>query len=140
MNNNDYLTHHGIMGMKWGVRRYQNKDGTLTSAGKSRKSRTYTDRDRKRDKFNYGKRTQKRIEKKVVEEGKSKTVARGQEYAKRVLLTLTVYDITSGGRMRKSIGKKFANSYAKGKARRATTKITQNPYFNPIDVAYKILN
>lgn len=31
-----YLEHHGILGMKWGVRRYQNKDGTLTAAGKER--------------------------------------------------------------------------------------------------------
>ena len=33
-----YLSHHGIKGQKWGIRRYQNEDGSLTSAGKSRYS------------------------------------------------------------------------------------------------------
>lgn len=39
MTSNKALYHHGVKGMKWGVRRYQNKDGTLTNAGKKRLDR-----------------------------------------------------------------------------------------------------
>ena len=36
MNNSNELQHFGVKGMKWGQRRYQNKDGTLTPAGVKR--------------------------------------------------------------------------------------------------------
>lgn len=40
----DFLEHHGVKGQKWGIRRYQNTDGTLTEAGKQRYARIEHDR------------------------------------------------------------------------------------------------
>lgn len=38
--NEDYLEHSGVKGQKWGVRRYQNEDGTLTDEGRKRYGRS----------------------------------------------------------------------------------------------------
>ena len=46
----DELYHYGVKGQKWGVRRYQNKDGSLTTAGKkriSKDSKIYKDKYKK---------------------------------------------------------------------------------------------
>lgn len=46
----EYINHHGIKGQKWGVRRYQNEDGSLTEAGKKRISKKYKKAQAKGDK------------------------------------------------------------------------------------------
>ena len=43
------LYHHGILGMRWGIRRYQNKDGSLTPEGRKRLGLDEYDREHNSD-------------------------------------------------------------------------------------------
>lgn len=39
----EFLEHHGIKGQRWGIRQYQNLDGSLTAAGRKKKAKQYQD-------------------------------------------------------------------------------------------------
>lgn len=62
------LYHHGILGQKWGIRRFQNKDGSYTSAGKERRRKedSYSDDYKKYQKLN--KKNPKELSTKDIEE------------------------------------------------------------------------
>lgn len=78
------FNHHGIKGMRWGVRRYQNEDGSLTSAGKKR----YKSGDHMNDKDPSDSATTRRVKKDYNSmtdlEFRSKYQTSKETYRKRV--------------------------------------------------------
>lgn len=70
------IYHWGIKGMKWGVRRYQNSDGSLTPAGKKRYSDSPSSTTSpSKKKFTSSQKTDKKDEKEVSEQKKKKSIS-----------------------------------------------------------------
>lgn len=65
---NGELYHHGVKGQKWGVRRYQNKDGTLTAAGKRRAKKDAKEYARAKMYYGEGAGTRRKLIKATVNE------------------------------------------------------------------------
>lgn len=115
----DYLVHHGILGQKWGVRRYQNKDGTLTQEGKNRlgnnnsekRSVTLTDK-----------------QKKIIKYG---AIAAGTTLAVYGTYKLSKYINSNNVKLASHVGTEFGNKfteYHRPKAPIGTGGMAQNRY------------
>lgn len=118
------LYHFGIKGMKWGVRRFQNKDGTRTTAGKSRRKEYSSDYIESRAKKDIRSMSNEELKKRINRyqlENQYRNLEpsvynKGMTIAKKILATVGVvgglYAIKSNAALKSALdyGKSFVES------------------------------
>ena len=111
------LMHFGIKGMKWGIRRYQNKDGTYTNAGKKRRGSEDYENAREYEKRGIKNLSNKELQQLVNRQNLEKQykdlnpslLKRGQKTAAAIVATAgTIGGLTAAAKKYGPTGKKIA--------------------------------
>lgn len=98
-----YLKHHGVKGMKWGRRRYQNKDGSLTSAGKKRTKKLRVSKEARQMGRQFEEAEYKKLRKEYgIEEKSAEAYAYGRKHK---------LDLDDGGGGSRKAGEKYMSMW-----------------------------
>lgn len=128
--NYEYLEHHGILGQKWGVRRYQNKDGNYTSLGARRYAKAAQAAQRDADDLRkHGYTKEADAVQKVADKNRAKANKKQEELNKRLNSEeFTSKDVRIARKAIKKTGKTGDNYSKAVKEAQADLKKVANSY------------
>ena len=115
------LYHHGIKGQKWGIRRYQNEDGTLTAAGKAKYGT--------KENFDRYLANKQRSKEKMREDRQKASIARGTKLMDK--------NRSRGGEVARGIGKQAAIGLATKAGIAAVSVLAAKSYMSAPESAWK---